>query len=190
MKNFDEKYLGFIFSEFHNEKDFKQIWNDLLSESLIIENKLKTFPYQLNIHTLLADNRIIDSVLELEKNSSFFKWIFTKKAKHARQILSDVCPEFKKLTKEKKLSFAKDVAKLKGEIDQFAGNPHLLNINFSVLFEQDGTSALRDYDKVIRSIWKIILSNPNTKEITLILFFRIKQGVGRLKCAGSNKCLV
>lgn len=169
LKNFDEKYLGFIFSEFHNEKDFKQIWNDLLSESLIIENKLKTFPYQLNIHTLLADNRIIDSVLELEKNSSFFKWIFTKKAKHARQILSDVCPEFKKLTKEKKLSFAKDVAKLKGEIDQFAGNPHLLNINFSVLFEQDGTSALRDYDKVIRSIWKIILSNPNTKEITLNL---------------------
>ena len=169
LKNFDEKYLEFIFSEFHNENDFKQIWNDLLSESLIIENKLKTFPYQLNIHTLISDNRIIDSVLELEKNSSFFKWIFTKEAKGARQILSEVCPEFKKLTKEKKLSIAKDIAKLKSELDLFIKNPYLLNINFSVIFKQDGTSTLRDYDKVIRSIWKIILSNPNTKRITLNL---------------------
>lgn len=169
LKNFDEKYLEFIFSEFHNEDNFKQIWNDLLSESLIIENKLKTFPYQLNIHNLVTDNRIIDSVLELEKNSSFFKWIFTKEAKHARQILSEVCPEFKKLTKEKKLSLAKDIVKLKNEIESFARNPYILNINFSVIFKRDGTSILRDYDKVIRSIWKIILSNPNTKEITLKL---------------------
>ncbi len=161
LRNFDEKYLKFIFSEYHNEDNKKQAWNELFTESLVIENKLKNFDYQLSIQNLLISNSIIQSAVELEKNASFFKWLFSKEAKIAKRAISEVCPNFKNLPKTDKLLTAKKVAELKQEINSFAQNPDILKINPEILFTSEGTSILRDYDDVIRAVWGIIASNPN-----------------------------
>ncbi|MBR6389271.1 MAG: DUF4011 domain-containing protein [Opitutales bacterium] len=169
LNKFDKKYFNFIFSEFCNEDEIKQNWNEILNESFILERELKKFQFQLNIPNLMAENRIIQSAFDLENNASFFKWIFAKEAKSARKILSNICPEFKKLPKAEKLSVAKKIAELKTRIEHFAENPYVLKISVDTLFTPDGTSVLRDYDEVIKSVWRFILLNPNFKNLILNL---------------------